>query len=680
MKGFCPGCDRAVEAAPDTGKCPQCHGVLAQAPEFEPLPQAQRRVPWLAVLAGVAALAAVVVAAMWRTAAHKPAPASAPAQAAPAADFSAVMRAHELTGERAIAPGTADAAMAQYASQAKDAAALTQAVRGLVKPGGLQRVALGQRRKHAVLNTAELWSALREGKAQPVHPIEAAWLVKGLLQTKGIAAQFVTDGAGVQTPLLLSRTRLGLKLADGTVLEPLEAAAMTAPKPVSDAQAAAMWLVLRANVLRLRSEYQAAYRDLSAAEAIAPDLAAARFVRGVAQLDQRMTDQGIATCEAALGQQQDPLARLFLAEVAMANDQPVKALQRCDEALTAAPGLPEAVVTKAQVLMGRLQTLPVDQRPAASKEIAALLDEALNANPVPTGARASKAQLLLIDKEEQAAENLLRSAVQTHKEIESALLLAELHTAHKRHADAAQVLQDVDAPLDDARIALAWVQALIADGKRDKALELMEKAFAQAPDNRTIGLLRAQLLAEGGKTKEAIAALDGLLTGEDSEQIALLQAQLLIADNQTERAASVLAKLRDKRPADKKVALLLLVALARAGKLADADKVASAALNDKLVTPMDLAETWLQAQQLQKAIAVLEPEAAAEKPDAQTAATLAVMYVMGGRKADAVALRDRVAVKLGPQAEEFRKTIDEAIAAAEQEKSKAAVPAAQGAP
>ncbi len=679
MRGFCPSCDRAVEAA-EGDKCPQCHGALALAPEFEAAAPATRRGPWLPILAAGLVLAAVGFGVLWRLKANGPAPAAATAPAPSSADIGAQLRGQGLQGDRAVGPGAADAAMAQFAKDAKDVAALTRALRDLEKPGGLQRVALGQRRKHPVQNAADLWRAVREGKAEPVHAIEAAWLARALLQAKGVATQFVTASAGVQTPLLLRRPRLGLKLADGTLFEPFGTAAMSAPKTVSDAEATAMWLVLRANVERLRSEYAAAYQDLAAAEAIAPAVAAARFVRGVTQLDQRMNDQGIATCEAALAQQSDPLARLFLAEVAMANDQPVKALQRCEEALLAAPGLPEALVTKAQVLMGRLQTLPIDQREAAGKEIGALLDQALKADPVPSGARASKAQLLLIEKQDQAAENLLRSAVQTHKDVESALLLAELHTAHKRHAEAAQVLQDVGAPLEDARIALAWVQALMADGKRDKALELMEKAFVLAPENRTIGLLRAQLLAEAGKLKEAIAALDGMLAGEDADQVALLQAQLLIQDGQSERAAASLTKLREKRPADKKLALLLLVAQARAGKVAEADKVATAGLSENLVTPMELAEAWLQAQQLNKAISVLEPAVSAAKPDAQTAATLAVMYVMAGRKADAIALRDRVADKLGPQAEEFRKTIDEAIAAAEQEKQAHGAPAGQEAP
>ncbi|MBM4343242.1 MAG: tetratricopeptide repeat protein [Deltaproteobacteria bacterium] len=679
MMGFCPSCDRTTQADPGTGKCPTCHGVLAFAPETAPVEGGARRPPWLPILAGVLVLGAVAAGLVWR---GTPAPAAATASkavTAEASDVASTLRSHELTGARAVAPGVADEAMVQFARQSKDISTLGQVVRGLEKPGGLQRVALGQRRKHAVRTTAELFQAVRANKAEPVHAIEAAWLAWSLLHAAGAAPQFVAETDGVQTPLLLSRTRLGVRLADGKIVEPFATQPMVAPKGVSNAQAVAMWLVLRANVERLRSEYTLAYQDLAAAEAIAPTVAAARFVRGVTQLDQRMTDQGLATCEAALAQQQDPLARLFLAEVALANDQPVKALQRCDEALAAAPGLPEALVTKAQVLIGRMQTLPIDQRDAAGKDIAALLDQALKADPVPSGARATRAQLLLIQKEDQAAENLLRSAVLQHKEVESALLLAELHTAHKRHAEAAQVLQDVGAPLDDARIALAWVQALMADGKRDKALELMEKAFAQAPDDRTIGLLRAQLLAENGKTKEAIAALDGLRSGDDGDQIVLLQAQLLIQDNQADRAAANLDKLRERRPADKKVALLSVVALARSARLADAEKVAQQVQAAKVATAMDLAETWLQAQQLAKAIAVIEPEVAGDKPEAQVAATLAVMYVMADRKADAIALRDRVAGKLGPQAQQFRTTIDEAIAAAEQEQQGRAVPDAKAA-
>ncbi|MSQ84452.1 MAG: tetratricopeptide repeat protein [Myxococcales bacterium] len=681
MNRFCPTCDTTVDVAVDAdgvaAKCPRCQNPVLQAAEAvaEPAPACGTKGVVYVALGLVAA--AVVAGWYWRSSAV-PTTTRAVTTTAPATaqDWAAKLKSAELKAERAIPPGTADAAMVQAAKAAVDAAALVKTLRGLEKAGGIQKISLGQRRKHAVGSSAQLWQSAVAGQSQPVHPIEAAWLWRAMLQAHGSESSFVTETAGVHTPLMLSRTRLALRLANGTLIEPFSVTgiepfatvALKQPRAVSDGEAMAMWLILRANVERLRGEFAAAYQDLNAADAVFPAYATTLFVRGVAQLDQRMHEQGLASCEAALAKQQDPLARLFLAEVAMAQEQPVKALQRCDEALAASPNLPEALVTKALVLIQRLQSLTEEQREATGVEISRLLELALKADPVPAGARAAKAQLLLIQKQDQVAENFLRQAVKDHKELEAALMLAEVYRSKKRSAEAAQVLQGVNAPLDDARVVMTWVQALMEDGKPDNALELLEKAIVLAPDNRTIALLRAQLLAESGKIKESIAALEGLQTGEDGDQIASLQAQLLLQDNQMDRAAAILVKLRVKKPADKKIALLLVVVWARGDKLAQADQLAAQLVADKVVIPMELAEIWLQARQMTRAVALLEKELAVDPPDPKAAATLAVMYVMQGRKADALALRDKAAPKLGDKADEFRKAVDEAIAAAEDEK------------
>lgn len=672
MKMFCPTCDQEVQVAAAADRCPQCHKSLLQVADGGAAPKpAAGKGGWLLGGAVVCAMAAGV--AIWQVKGRGEAPQGATPVAAAASatgDWLAKFKATDLKGDRAVPPGEAGATLSAFAKAAASDKALIEALRALEKPGGLQKVSLSQRRKHAVQNTADLYAAAAAGKGLPAHAVEAAWLWRAALQARGSAATFVIERKGVTTPLMLSRLRVGLKLADGTVATPFDAQPIAEPAALSDAEAAALWLIVRANVERLQGQFAQVYQDLAVAEALVPGYPAAGFVRGVAQLDQKLTDQGVATCEAALAKQPDVMALLFLAEVAMGQSQPVMALQRCEEALKQAPGLPEAQTTKAMVLLQRLQSLPADQREAASKEIGALLDSALKANPPPPGARAAKAQLLLIGNQSQEAENLLRDAVLSHKEVEAAVLLAELLRSRKANAEAAKVFAGVDAPLDDDRVVLAWVQALMADDKRDDALQLLEKAFAVAPESRTVGLLRAQLLAESGKIKESIAALEGIKEGDDGEQVAAMQAQLLLQDNQADRAVQILQGLRKKHADDKKIGLLLVVALARKGDLAGADALAAQLVQDKVAIAMELAEVWLQAQQMDRAVALLEKEAAAEKPDPKVAATLAVMYVMQGRKADALKLKERASKTMGAEAAEFAKAVDEAIAAAEEEKQR----------
>ncbi len=671
MKKFCPSCDAVVEVADvPTPRCSVCHKAVIDTPATED-PDPKRRWTQPLVVGAVAlVLAALVVG--WQLQRAKVPEAASPAKLAPpvvSADWMATWKTTELKGDRAVAPGIADAALAQYAKAAPNAQALVRQLFALAKPGGLQKVSLSTRRKHPVQPTAELWQAVTAGKAKPVHPIEAAWLLRAMLQARGEMASFVTESAGVQTPLMLSRTRLALKLADGTIAEVGAAQPMQAPKPVSDAQAAAWWLVVRANVLRLHGDFKLVYEDLGAAQLVSPGLPAADFVKGVAQLDQKMDESGVAACEAALLKAEDPLARLFLAEIAVGQDQPVKALQRCDEALKAAPAMPEALVTKAMILLQRVPTLPVDQRDATTIDVGKLLDQALQANPAPSGARAAKAQWLIHKDDMAAAETLLQAGVKDHRELESALMLVEVYNSRQQFTEAAAVFGQAEASLEDERVVTAWVMALVNAKQPAKAMEIIDKAIALAPTSTTVGLLRAQLLAEAGKIKESIAALEPLKAGPEGDQIAGLQAQLLLQDGQADQAVQLLQAVLTKRPTDKKLVLLQIVALARAKQLELADKVAAKALADKIALPMELVEVWLQSQHMERAQKLLEQEVAVDKPDPKAAATLAVVYVMQDKKPQALALRDKTAKQLGEHGEEFRKAIDEAIAAAEAEKA-----------
>ena len=682
MKKFCPTCDAVVEIAdPATLRCPQCLKAVIDAPAIDD-PNPQRKSSRTLLLATFALLLIAVVAGwQWQRAQKAVAPSAAKLDAQPAAqDVATVLKSTDLKGDRAVAPGTADDAMAKYAIAAPSTAALVAQIAALRKPGGLQQVSLSTRRKHPVLNTAQLFKSVTLGLAQPVHPVEAAWMLWALLQARGEHPTFVTESAGVQTPLMLSRTRLGLKLSDGTVIEPLQATPMQAAKPVSDLQAAAWWLVVRANVLRLNGDFKLVYEDLAAAQRLVPGLATAEFVRGVAQLDQKMDEPGVAACEAALQKADDPLARLFLAEVAMGAEQPVKAVQRCDEVLKLHPAMPEALVTKAMILLQRLPTLPVDQRDKAAAEVGLMLDDALKANPAPQGARAAKAQWFVTKGDMPNAEELLKVGVTEFKELESALMLAELYNSKQQFAEAAAVFGKINAPLEDERVVTTWVSALVNDKQPEKAAQIVEQAHALAPTSTAIGLMRAQLLAEAGKLKESIAALEPFKDGQESQQIIGLQAQLLLQDKQPEKAIALVTAVLAKNPTDKKLLLLQIVAMARANQLDAAQKVADKAIADKIALPMEVVEVWLQGQQMPRAQKLLEQEVAADKPDPKAAATLAVVYVMQDQKPLALQLRAKMVKLLGEHGQEFATIIDEAIAAAEAEKGKRATDGAAAVP
>lgn len=666
MKKFCPNCDKLVDVAAATEtRCPTCMQGLADPPAVP----AQRSGRTGVVAAGVLLVVAASAGGWWALRGKDLGPAAASGSAAgtAGADLGAKLRAAGLPMERAHLPGVADAAMQSDAKAAASTADLLAKLKALRTKGGLYGVRAEVRRKNAVLDTPALWQAAKQGKAGPIHAIEAGLLAQALLEARGDKAELITDAAPIATPLMLTRTRFALRLADGSVFEPLSDAPLAQPRPVSRAEAVATWLVVRANSARMRSEFKQVSEDLVAAEAIAPSLEAVRFSRGVAQLEQHMTEQGVATCDAAVAKSPDPLAMLFLAQIAQSLQQPVKALQRCEDALKIAPGLPEALTAKAMLLLDRLTSLPEDQKTKTEDEVSKLLEEALKASPPPPGTRAAKGQLMLMRKDTTQAEMYLGQVVREHKELEATLLLSQLLQSKQQFEPAVKLFADIDAPLDDERVVLAWTGALVAAKQLDKALEIADKALAADPDNHTIALLRADMLRQNGKVNEAIAALEPLKNDPDGERIALLQAQLYLQNHQANMAVPMLQAALQKKPGDRDTMVLYLVALTMGGQAEVAEKEAQRAVSEKVLKALEVIEIWLQAGDLPRAQKLLEAEVAADKPDPNVAATLAAVYVAQGQKSKGEALRDKVAAGWGDKAAEVKAAIDQAMSAAEGE-------------
>ncbi|MBI5608352.1 MAG: tetratricopeptide repeat protein, partial [Deltaproteobacteria bacterium] len=606
MKKFCPNCDKLVDVAGESdSRCPSCMQGLA-APPSEQAAGGSRK--WLMIGVGVAVVAGVATGVChFKPEAGKLA-GDPVAQAGQPQDLAAKVRAAGLPIERAALPGQADAAMQAFAKAATSTADLASKIKALRGPGKLQPLRYEVRRQGQAMDTPALYAAVQAGTALPVHPIEAAFLARALLQARGETTEFVTESAGVLTPLTLTRYRLGVRLKDGTVVEPLGDAAMTKAQVVPEAQAVALWLVVRANAERARSGFKQAAEDLLAAEALVPGLPAIQFARGVGQLDQRMEEQGVASCEAALQKAPDPLAKLFMAQVAQSQQQPVKALQRCEEALQIAPGLPEALTAKAMLQLARVPTLPADQKDKALAEVGSLLDQALKADPPPPGARAAKGQWLLAKHEDQQAEMLLGQAVREHKDLEAGMLLAQVLQGQRKHEEAAKLFDTLAPPYEDERAVLAWTGALMAAKQVDKALEIAEKAFAALPDSHNIALLRADLLRQNGRVPEAIAALEPLKNAPDGDRMALLQAQLYLQNRQPNMALPIIEAVRKKAPTDRDAAMLHVVTLAMTGSSERADQEAQKAVADKLLKPLEVVEVWLQAGDLPRAQKILESE------------------------------------------------------------------------
>lgn len=660
MEQFCPHCEQKV-TSPADGRCPKCLRILETIAEPETTSAPRSRIGlWTVAIALFAVAAGAVV---WFAARpNGPGPVTQPQTL----NLAEQLRKSGLTGNDAVPPGLADADLRKTALGAKDETSIDGLLRARVKDGKLVAVRPGRSHVSSFEPTSSLWKLVEQGLSNPVHPIEAAWLAHAMLEARGTTTEFVLETAGVQTPLVLSRLRVGVRaVGSSAIMEPFAAKPMVKPKVVSDDEAAAWWLVLRSVAVQNRGNFAQARSILAAAETIAPGHPAVAFARGLADMQQDMTDKGLATCEAALARAEDPLARVLLADQEMDHDQPVRAMAQADEALRRHPGIAEPKVTKAVLLVRRAPLVPEAQRPPMLDQAKVLLDQALAQDPEVMGARGALAEIALQRNDPKTADAVLREAMDKYGEVNAALALASLLGQQGRSDDAVSVLGRVPENDREEPWVIAMVQAWMATKKADQALEVAEWAWQRDPGHRTYSLLRAKLLSEVGRIEEAIAALEPLRNGIEGRQAMLLQAQLLVNNGKSLQAVPILEKARLDFPSDDSVIKLLMAGYARSNAPDKAEALAREAADQRRIPVLDLAEFFVQLGNMEAATRLLERAVKADLSDKQATTLLAVLYVATNRKGDAEKLRDQAVTAAGAGGEALRKAIDAAIVGTE---------------
>ena len=552
----------------------------------------------------------------------------------------------------------------------KDNAALAAYVKSLVAPGKLQEQPTTARRAHPALPTTKLFAQASAGQARPIHSVEAAFLVAALAQARGETPTFVTETAGIQTPLLLSRTRLAVKLADGTVLEPFADKPMQKPQTVPPDQATAWWLVLRAHAERMAFDFKAANADFAAAEALWPNQPIVAFARAISQLDQGLTETGLPACEAVLARQDDPLAALSLVQMALQLEQPVKAWTLAENVAKNHPDLAEAHLALGVLNLQRSITAPDAQKVELTKAAKTELEKARELNPKVTGVMAALAQLQIQQKDMEGAEKLLREGA-ANKDPDSALMLAEILRGQGKSEDAVKVLQEAGTAATDERAAVSMAQNQIALKKPEEAMETVDAALKMNPASRQLMMVRAELLRTEGKLGEAAEALKPLTeSGPDAEKAKLLQAQLYLQNRDTEKALAILEPAQKAKPTDRETTMLLLIAYAVTNAPEKSEALAKEAIAQKVLVPLDVAGVWLQAQMPEKAQKLLEGLMEQPQPEVDQIALLAMLYTASGKKDEAMKLRDTMAKKLGDKGQTVKDAVDKAVEAAEGELAK----------
>ena len=618
--------------------------------------------------------------------AEQPTPATAPAKTA-AGTWQADWASAGFEAELAIPPDGAAGSLSVIkgpdGAPIRDVAGLQSIVRAWDASGAWQAVDARRRRTTPLFNAGTLAGAITSGAKPAVHPLEATWLVYALAKQAGLQATFAWSKEAVDTPLMLSRSKFGVIVGD-TWIGCFGAA--QAGERMTEAEAVALWLVLRAHGQRLEGAFAAAHRDLALAEKLRPGLEPAQFARGVLQIEQGLSDRGVETCEAALVKREDPLARLFLADMATSGGKPFKAFEMVEAAIRSAPDLADAHVARGMLRAGRVESAPSEQRPALIASARESFDRAVALDPNVPGAVSGLAQLDIAAGDETAAMNRLAEAVRSHVDLEAGAMLAQLLLQREKPDEALAVLEQV-AQKDEERWWLLKLQALAIAGKSDEAIAAGEEAGKRFPAARQVRVLRAQLLRRAGRAADAAELLRPLedIEGEDAAGYSAMRAELLIEAGKGDEAIVALQKALAAAPRQKDANLLLVAALGRAGRTAERDAAIAKAVANGAATHEELASMLLEVGDALGAEAVLKLalEAVAADSDAgrRTAALLTMLAVASGRKDEAIALRAKMVQAAGGEASDpgkaMAKVIDEAIQGAEAEMKKMAEEQAQ---
>lgn len=556
--------------------------------------------------------------------------------------------------------------------------------------GAMRLVDPRSRRRSDVLPADALWK-VSEGDAKPaVHPIEAAWLLRALCERVAKGCRIVELDVGVQTPLMLSRERYAVRAGDGGL--GLDAADRRAKvrREVPDAEAAALWLIVRSHVARAQAQYEAAHADLAAADALAPGLPAIRFARGVLQIEQGVTEVGEASCADAVSAADDPMARLFLADVYTATDKPFKAFEMVEAANKRWPKLAEVHVARGMLIAGRIEKSPEAQRPDLIRDARAAFDQALQLDPGVAGAAAGLGQLELIAGNEAAAIARLKKAVTDSKDLDAASLLAQLLLSKQDTAGATEALRAVDRK-DEERWWLLLVQALAMGGDGESALTEAQAAGRAFPESRQIRVLQAQLLRQLERLDEAVALMRPLAKdpgpGPQGANYAAMAAELMLQAGDIDGAIGALRVSLERDPKQKEAALLLVAALGRAGKMQERDAeiaklLATGTPHEEIATLMlEIGDAEAAEQVLVAGVAVLE---VGSEQGQRLVTLLAMLYTASGRKSAALDLKTQVLAKAGgadtDAGKALAKAVDDAIAGAEAELKRMAEPDPEGMP
>jgi len=355
--------------------------------------------------------------------------------------------------------------------------------------------------------------------------------------------------------LRLALARVALLLGNPSLAH--EALAPVAP----DSELHADALITRAQAELNLGDLERALETLAEAERLYPDRPEVRLVRIATLLSEQRPDEARAAVEEAraalIGDDNEQRERRHRLDVTLAQIQAQQG-----EPDTAIETLKQIIATEPSDVLTWQALLQILAQQDRGEEGLALLEDALQADPLPVDLYPLAAQLHAALGDPAAAEAALRSHV-THAESAAAYFpLVNFHSDRDDAAATAAVLAEAIAKFpEEPMLRMLYTETLLAQQRVDDArAELQRFAESTFDGDPQIDYLRARIALADGNAEGAVASLTELAPRLDraATQFWLGRALEETGDTNGARRRYGLAQQRDRRWTAPSMALIAL--------------------------------------------------------------------------------------------------------------------------
>jgi len=311
------------------------------------------------------------------------------------------------------------------------------------------------------------------------------------------------------------------------------------PAPLSIPEVAAMADGIASLEWLEKAELDKATKRLSGALETLPNDPGLKLIQGQIALAAGKSEEGIQRLSEAVQLGKDAHSHFVLGTAYLVEDSLFKAYKEFEAATEKSPEFAEAWLALGGVELRRMEMTPRNQHEALLGRVTNYLEKAKAADETLDGLAPARAQVALLQGEEDTAKEILLEATKRFPERpDPAVLLAQLAFQNQQLEEALSSLK-MAAKADPAREDIRELMGMACAGlsQWDPCVEALKLSLEKAPEDPLVRLQLASAMRESGMDKESKETLeDHMKKFPEDATGPLLLAQLYLDDQEAEKA------------------------------------------------------------------------------------------------------------------------------------------------